>query len=427
MHKKFATSFVIKNGHIIDPANNISKKTNIFVTNGIISAISDRSPEANEFVINASDMLVTPGLVDLHTHLREPGYEYKEDIQSGSRAAIAGGFTSILAMPNTMPTNDSVGSLRRFREREKEISLARLYPVCAITRGLAGKELTDIKAFANEKVIAISDDGSCVQSEEVMKRAFELAFENDLLVISHPEDFNLSASGVINEGVVAKELGVLGIPSVSEEIMIERDIRLAKATNVRLHIAHISTLRGLNMIRAAKRDGVRISCEVTPHHLFLSEEDVRTYRANAKMKPPLRTKQDKEALITGIKDGSIDAIATDHAPHAPHEKTDLKTATFGVIGMETSLAVCLRLVLEGHITMERLIGLMSYQPAKIARIPAGTLSLGNPADITVIDPNKKWRIDAKEFRSKSSNCPFDGWDVVGKAVQTIVGGKIFLN
>lgn len=465
----------VVNGYVIDPANRRSDKSNIIVENGKIAEVSPGKPPQGLPIIDAGGNIVTPGFIDLHTHLREPGYMHKEDIESGSRAAAAGGFTTIFCMPNTDPVNDNIKVTDFIRRRSEDVGLVNIYPVGAISKGLEGKELSDhLKRGGRTPskrggtpskcrggppwppegyLIAVSDDGSSVQNEELMRRAMELAKKLGLLVISHPEDFSLSRGGVMNEGPLAKGLGLAGIPSEAENDIIERDINLAKATGARLHIAHVSTARGIDLVRKAKKENVGVTCEVTPHHLMLTEEDVgRAYRTvpggenpNMKMKPPLRTEDDRLALIEGLRNGTVDAIATDHAPHkipSPHGgegrvrgSKDFLAAPFGVIGMETALPICLKLVDQNMITMEQLIRLLTIGPAGVIfpslewrglgrKTRPGSLTIGSPADITIFDPRADYKIDSKKFKSKSWNTPFDGWPVRGKVMYTIMGGKI---
>lgn len=422
-----ARNFIITNGHIIDPANNISGKFDIVIREGKITTIEPFPTCAvgkDFLVIDASGLIVSPGFIDLHTHLREPGFEYKEDIESGSMAAVAGGFTSVFCMPNTNPVNDNRETTRYIMKRAGEVGILNIYPVGAISKNVSGVELSDMVGMSEEGVIAVSDDGSSVQNEELMRRGFELAKKLHLTVISHPEDMSLSGNGVINDGIVASELGLPGIPAEAENRIIERDIRLARETGSRLHIAHVSTAGGIDLVRDAKRRGNKITCEVTPHHLLLTEDAVIKYGPNAKMKPPLRTRDDMLDIIEAIKEGVVDAIATDHAPHAVDEKNNIMDASFGVIGMETALPVCMKFVEQNIITLERLIELFTAGPARVVGIDKGRLDIGSKADITIIDPNCEYTIDSTTFKSKSRNTPFNGWKVRGKVLYTIVNGNL---
>lgn len=423
VHKPLRTkTYVIAGGHVIDPSQGLLGVFNVFVTDGIISEISNRTPPDNYETIDARGLVVTPGFIDIHTHLREPGFEYKEDIETGGMAAVAGGFTTILCMPNTKPVNDNVDTTRYILNRAREVGLIKIIPVGAISKGLEGRVLADIKGMAKEGILAISDDGRSVQDNDIMLKGMEEAKKNNLVVISHPEDHAISKDGVINEGRVAAKLKLKGIPREAENNIIERDINLARKTGARLHIAHVSTKEGIDLVRKAKGEGLSVTCEVTPHHLMLTEDAVLKYGANAKMNPPLRTEADRAALIDAIKDGTVDAIATDHAPHSPEEKRDIKNAPFGVIGMETALPVCMKLLEGNFISIERLIELLTTGPAKAVNLNAGTLAVGASADIAIIDLNKGYKIDANSFKSKGRNTPFDGWDVKGRVLYTLTNG-----
>lgn len=418
----------IINGRVIDPANRRDGLFNVFIKDGLIAEISNREPgtDADLQIIDAKGLVVVPGFIDLHVHLREPGFEYKEDIESGSKAAVAGGFTTIFCMPNTKPANDNVETNNYILKRASEVGLCSIYPVGAISKELKGEVLADIEGLANASVIAISDDGGCVQNEAQMKCAMEIAKKLHLLVISHPEDYQLNKKGCMNEGETAKRLGLLGIPREAENSIIERDIRLAKETGARLHIAHVSTKEGLGAVRRAKKDGLQVTCEVTPHHLLLTDDAVEIYGTNAKMNPPLRTEEDRVALIEGLQDGTVDAIATDHAPHSADEKAKgMRDAPFGIVGLETAFEVCMKLVDEGKITLPRLIELLTSGPARVAQIAAGSLNIGAKADITIFDPKKPHSIDPKNFKSKSRNTPFNGLQTSAQIIHTITRGRIF--
>ncbi len=369
-------------------------------------------------------MIVTPGFIDLHVHLREPGQEHKEDIASGTRAAAAGGFTTIFCMPNTKPVNDSAAVTTSIVEKAKAISPIHVIPVGALTEGSAGTKIADIAGMMGEGAGAFSDDGACVQDARLMKEAVYRAKNQGALIIDHAEDFSITGAGRVNEGEIAQKLNVPGIPREAENAIIRRDIDLARETGAHIHIAHLSTVEAAHAIREAKADGVSITCEVTPHHLLLKDADVERYGPNAIMKPPLRGEEDRQALIAGLADGTIDAIATDHAPHATDEKKDLESCAFGVIGMETMLSVCLALVHDGSLAMERLIDALTRAPARVAGLDAGTLTPGAPADITIFDPEAPITIDASTFNSKSRNTPFDGWRCQGRVMTTIARGDI---
>jgi dihydroorotase len=404
----------IINGRVIDPASGRDEISNVFIKDGVIVEVSDRSPQDGCDIVDATGLCVLPGFVDIHTHLREPGFEHKEDIESGSRAAIAGGFTTILCMPNTKPTCDNIAVTRQIVERANSIDLINILPVGAMSRGLKGQELADIDGMVEQGVIAISDDGGCIQDDAIMRRAMIKAKELDIVAISHPEDHTISAGGIINDGLVSKELGVKGIPREAENGMIRRDIDLCRETLAKLHITHISTAEGIEMVRQAKAEGLSITCEVTPHHLLLTEGEISELGANGKMNPPLRTEKDRQALIAALSDGTVNAIATDHAPHAIDEKIDIDSSPFGIIGMESAFPACMQLVEQGLLSFARLIWLLTKGPADAMGIDAGTLSVGMPADITIINPEAEYSFTADDIHSKSQNCPFIGRRVIGR-------------
>lgn len=415
-------TFTIINGTLIDPAGKIHDKLNILISNGKIEKISTEPPSKDIYTIDAAGKIVTPGFIDMHVHLRDPGYEYKEDIASGGKAAAAGGFTTICCMPNTKPVNDNAETTKYIFEKAGRLSPVHIIPISAISMGLKGTELADLTELKAAGVIAISDDGASIQNPELMKAGMIKAKELDLLVISHPEDISITKDGVMNAGQAAKKLGLPGIPPEAEESIIKRDIDLARETGARLHIAHVSSANGIELVRSAKKEGLLVTCEVTPHHLFLNENDIGEANPNMKMNPPLRRKTDNLALIAGLKDGTVNAIATDHAPHAENEKKDFLTAAFGIIGMEQAFPLCYRLVDE--IGLNRLIELFTIGPATVLKLNMGSLGPGRRADITIIDPNKVWRVDPTHFHSKSRNCPFIGWELTGQIEYTISSGQI---
>ena len=416
---------LIKNGHVIDPANKVDEKLDILVSEGKIAKLGKSgSISANGAqVIDAAGKLVVPGLIDMHVHLREPGFEYKETISTGTAAAKAGGFTSVCCMPNTNPINDN-RSVTEFILSQARSAAARVYPIGAITKGSKGEELAEMGELHSAGCRAISDDGKPVANAAIMRRALEYSKIFDMLVISHCEDSALAAKGVMNEGIVSTELGLRGIPRAAEDVMTSRDISLAELSGGRLHIAHVSTAGAVRMIRDAKSRGVKVTAETCPHYFSLTEEAVRGYNTMAKMNPPLRTSDDVAAIKEGLKDGTIDVIVTDHAPHAADEKSgEFDYAPFGIVGLETSLGLTLKLVDEGVLSLADAIRKLSAQPAAILKIDKGTLSAGSDADITIIDPSEEWVVDSSCFKSKSKNTPFNGWKLKGRAVQTIVGGK----
>jgi len=419
-------SLLIKGGRVISPEDELDGELDVLVEDGVIRRIERTVSARADETLDARGRIVAPGFLDLHAHLREPGGEISETIETGLRAAVAGGFTAVCAMPNTQPVNDRPESTRAVIERAARLGLARVFPIAAASPGSEGETLTDFEELARAGAVAFSDDGRPVKTARLMRRALEKARELGLPIIDHCEDPSLSAAGVINEGAVSQRLRVSGIPNSSEDVSVARDLILAEATGARLHVAHLSTARALEMVRVAKRRGIRVTCEVTPHHFTLTDEAVTEHGTNAKMNPPLRSAQDLEATLAGIVDGTVDAIATDHAPHAPELKQKpLTEAPFGVIGLETALALGLtQLVHTGRISLWHLISLMSANPARIINQPLGRLSVGGAAHITIFDPNLEWICSLAEGRSKSRNSPFDGWKFRGAVTATIVAGRI---
>jgi dihydroorotase len=376
-------------------------------------------------VIEAHGLLVVPGLIDIHTHLRDPGYEYKESIETGSAAAAAGGFTSIACMANTNPVNDHAAVTEYILDKARTVGLVRVFPIGAVSVGLAGERLAEIGELKQAGVVGVSDDGRPVMNSQLMRHALEYAGMFGLPVISHCEEINLAVHGVMHEGRVSTELGLRGIPAQAEDILVARDIALAELTGGRLHIAHVSTAGAVRLVHEAKARGLRVTAEVTPHHLFLTDEIVRGYDPNTKMYPPLRTAVDVEAVRHALKDGTIDAIATDHAPHDLADKeVEFDQAPVGIIGLETSLPLTLRLVEEGVLSLADAIAKLTCGPAQVLELPKGTLQAGADADVTLIDTQTEYVVDRREFRSKSRNSPFHGWTCKGRAVMTICAGKI---
>lgn len=422
-------SLLIKGGRIVDPATGIDRVADLLVKNGLVEGISrpgERMDSKAQEVISAQGKAVVPGLIDIHTHLREPGREDEETILSGSQAAVAGGFAAVACMANTYPPIDSQEGVRFVLERAKQAK-CRIYPIAAVTKGLKGEELAEVADLVKSGTVAISDDGNPIARSQIMRRALEYSKIFDIPIISHCEDKDLSSEGVINESYTSTLLGLGGIPSVSEEIMVARDIHLAQFTQGRLHIAHLSTAGSLSLVREAKRKGIRVTAEVTPHHLILSDELIRqSFDPNLKMNPPLREKKDIKALREGLVDGTIDCIVTDHAPHSPEEKdVEFDAAPFGIIGLETSLGLILtELYHKGVLGLKDIISLMSTNPAQILGPKGGSLKVGDPADITIIDLEREWKVKPSQFKSKSRNTPFGGWILKGKAIATIVGGGI---
>ena len=418
-------TLLIQGGHVIDPGR-VNGVADVLIENGTISAVGPalKAP-AGATVIQAKGQLVLPGFVDLHVHFREPGFEYKETIQSGTAAAVAGGFTTVCAMPNTNPVNDNQDVTEFMLERAKAAGNAHLYPIGAITKKSEGKELAEIGDLRRAGCVAISDDGKPVMNSLVMRRAMEYARAFDVPVVDHCEDLHLSEGGCMNEGLVSTELGLPGIPSAAEDVMVARNVSLADLTGARVYLAHISTAGSVRMVREAKARGLKVTAEACPHHFTLTEELTRGYNTHAKMNPPLRTMQDVQAIKEGLRDGTIDVIATDHAPHATQEKQqEFTEAPFGIVGLETALSLTLALVDEGVLTLESAVDKLATAPAKAFSLNAGTLAVGAPADVAIVDPNREWQVDPSRFRSKSRNTPFAGWKVKGRVTTTIVSGRV---
>lgn len=421
----------IKGGHVIDPKNNIDEVCDVFIDDGVITDVGaniELEDVDGVEVIDAKGKYVTPGLVDMHVHLRDPGFTYKEDIETGTKAAALGGVTSVACMPNTNPVCDNVTVIEYIKSKAETVAAVNVYPIGAITKGLQGEELAPIGSFKFAGVVAISDDGKPVKSAGLMRNALEYADMFDITVISHCEEMSI-AEGAMNEGAVATELGLKGISNAAEEIMVNREIILAENTGTAVHIAHISTKGSVEAIRQAKKRGVRVTCETCPHYFTLTEDAVIGYNTNAKMNPPLRTKEDVDAIIEGLKDGTIDAIATDHAPHHADEKNiEFADAMNGIIGLETSLGLSVKyLVNSGIISMSELIRKMSLNPSHILGLAKGSLSVGSSADVIIFDAEKEYTVDVSKFVSKSKNTPYDGFVLCAKPEYTIVGGKIIVN
>lgn len=418
---------LIKGGRVIDPGN-LDGIMDIVVENGKIVEIKKgvliNGDNTELTIIDASQKLVVPGLIDMHVHLRDPGHEYKETIETGGLAAAFGGFTAICCMPNTDPVNDSRQVTEYILKKAKKADTVRVYPVAAISKGLRGENLCEYGELKDAGAVAVSDDGNSVMNSQLMRRALEYAGGFDLPVISHCEDLDLASGGAMNEGAVATQMGLSGIPNAAESIMVLRDIALSELTGIPVHIAHVSTRESVRAIRDAKKRGVCVTAETTPHYFTITDTAVRDYNTNAKMNPPLRTEQDREAIWQGLADGTIDVIATDHAPHSIIEKAvEFDQAANGIIGLETSVSLSLKLIETGIIGITDLVEKMSTNPARILGLENG-LKTGRAADITIIDPEMSYRIDADRFQSLSRNTPFNGWNVKGKAVLTMVGGKI---
>jgi dihydroorotase len=420
-------SLLIQGGLVVDPAQNLDAPRDLLIDDGKIAALEPPGtiPADGRRVIAAQNLVVTPGLIDMHVHLREPGEEYKETILTGTRAAVAGGFTAVAAMPNTYPVNDNTSVTRFILEAARAAGLARVYPVGAISMGSLGQSLSEYGDQKEAGVVALSDDGRPVMNPMLMRRALEYARTFNLPLIVHEEDLDLGGNGMMHEGRVSLELGLRGMPSAAEESMIFRDLALLQLTGGRLHIAHVSAFGSVALIRTAKAAGLTVTAETAPHYFSLTDEAVYGYDTNAKVKPPLRTAADVAAIKAALRDGTLDAIACDHAPHTSLEKdVEFEEAAFGLIGLETSLGLSLKLVHDGVLSLSQLVAAMSTNPARILGVPGGTLAPGSVADITLMDLNREWTVDVNTFASKSRNCPFHGWTLRGRAVMTIVEGRV---
>ena len=420
-------SLLIRNGRVVDPANSTDAVQDVLITAGRIERVGpDLPPPAAATVLDATGKIVCPGFIDIHVHLREPGYEYKETVATGTRAAAAGGFTAVCCMANTHPVNDNRSITDYIRTKAAVEGVVRVYPIGAVTRGLGGEELAELAELAEAGCVAFSDDGKCVMNAALYRRAMEYTLPFGAPVISHAEDHHLFRGASMHEGVVSTELGLAGAPAAAEDIMVARDILLAELTGAHVHIAHLSTAGAVRLVRDAKARGVRVTAEVTPHHLLLTEDAVRTFDANAKMNPPLRTKHDTEVLLEALIDGTIDCIATDHAPHAGSEKEgEFDRAAFGIVGLETAVGLMLdRLVKPGALPLSTLVARLSRDPARLLGLPGGHLAPGAPADVTILDPAAEWTVDPARFQSRSRNTPFGGWPVTGRPWKTIVGGGV---
>ena len=417
---------LIQGGRVIDPASGGDGIADVLIRDGRIESVGTGLHDDDAVVFDATGMIVAPGFIDMHVHLREPGFEHAETIRSGAEAAAAGGFTTICCMPNTSPVNDSATVTSYIIQRAREVAKVNVFPIGAITKGSLGEELAAIGSMREAGIVAISDDGRPVMNARVMRRAMEAARALDLAVIDHCEDLNLSAGGDMHEGVQSVRLGLGGIPSASEDVMVARDLLLAELTGARYHVAHLSTSRSVAMVAFAKSKGLKVSCEVTPHHFAITDEELVTYDSTFKMKPPLRCGHDVEAIIEGIVSGVVDAIATDHAPHAGSDKMqEFERCPFGITGLETAIGLSLaELVHKGRITLTRFVDLFTTGPANVLKLDRGTLAPGAPGDVTIFDLDTEWTYDVQQSFSKSRNSPFGGRKFRGGPLATIVAGNI---
>jgi dihydroorotase len=418
---------VIRNGRVIDPANKRDEIVDLAIVDGRIADRSEvRGQKSEVETIDASGLIVAPGLIDMHVHLREPGFSRKETIESGAHAAAAGGFTTVVCMPNTSPAADNPATIAWIKDRAAETACVNVLPAGAISKDIAGEDLAPIGSLAQAGVVAITDDGHCVQNHELMRRAVEYARMVGLPVLDHCQDYNLVGNGVVHEGYWSTLLGLPGWPAAGEEAIVMRNVLLAELCDHHIHCQHVTCTGSVRLIREARARGIRISGEVCPHHIALTDEAIQNFDTNYKMNPPLRSQADLDALLEGIADGSLSILCSDHAPHADFEKeVEFDAAPFGIIGLETELGLFLDLLVHKHrkINIVRLIEMCTVEPAKLLKINAGTLSVGASADVTLIDPNLEWTVKVDSFQSASRNSPFDGWKLKGRAVRTIVGGE----
>lgn len=420
------TTLVLRNGVVIDPSQGIEEEKDLLIRDGVVVDVlraGEKVSDAKE--TDCRGMWLVPGLVDLHVHFREPGYEWKETIQTGSEAAVVGGYTSVCCMPNTSPVNDCREITEFILRKAKSSDLCRVHPIGSVSKDLKGKEMAPLSELREAGCVAFSDDGEPVYDSLMMRRALEWCSMLDAVISCHEEDKCLSCGGAMNEGALSSRLGLAGWPTIAEEVMIARDIELARYTKGKIHICHVSTARGVELIRRAKNDGIRVTAEVTPHHLVLTEKNCDGYNTDAKMSPPLRREEDCEALLKGVCDGTIDAIASDHAPHESDKKQcEFSAAAFGILGLQTTLPILLRFVSDKTLSRTRMIEACSSSAAKCFGLQAGSLKKGAPADIVVIDPKKQWRFSKEVVRSLSVNSPFKDWDFMGAAAMTFVGGVL---
>jgi dihydroorotase len=418
---------IIRNGRVIDPANQRDEVVDLLIVDGRIAEKSAiRNPQSAIEEIDATSLIVCPGLIDMHVHLREPGFSHKETIESGARAAGAGGFTTIVCMPNTSPPADNPATIAWIKDRAADVASVNVLPTGAISKNLVGEELAPIGSLGEAGVVAITDDGRCIQNHELMRRAVEYASMVGLPVLDHCQDYNLVGNGVVHEGYWSTLLGLPGWPAAGEEVIVVRNILLAELCDHHIHCQHISAAGSVRLIREARARGLKISGEVCPHHIALTDEAIQNFDTNFKMNPPLRSRADVDAILEGIADGTLSILASDHAPHADFEKeVEFDAAPFGIVGLETELGLFLDLLVHKHhrIDIQRLIEMYTIEPAKLLKLDAGTLSVGAAADVTLIDPDLEWAVKTDTFQSGSRNSPFEGWKLKGRAVRTIVRGE----
>jgi len=416
---------LLRGGRVIDPSQRLDRVTNVLIEEDRIAAL-DVDDATDALVVPAEDKIVAPGLIDMHVHLREPGREEDETIATGSAAAVAGGFTSVACIPNTEPPIDTQASVEFIQHQARLADQANVFVTACVSKNREGKELAEIGQLVEAGAVAFTDDGSPIYDPELMRRAFEYCLMFDVPVLNHAEVRELTPGGVMHEGHVSILLGLAGMPAEAEDVMVSRDLRLAEATGGRLHVMHISTAGAVEQVRRAKARGVRVTTEVCPHHFTLTDESLRSFDSNYKMSPPLRAQSDVDACLEGLRDGTIDAICTDHAPHAAEKKMqELDRAPFGIVGLETALGLVItRLIETGLLDWPQAIEKMTSQPARILGVDKGTLRVGADADVTIIDPHVRWKVDPKQFRSKSTNTPFAGWELTGRADTVIVGGRV---
>jgi dihydroorotase len=418
-------SILIRGGRIIDPSTGTDTTADLLVVDGKVAEIASSIAPSGAEVIEADGLIVAPGLIDMHVHLREPGDEEEETIATGSAAAVAGGFTAVACMPNTRPATDEESVVEFVCRQASRAGLCHVYPVGAVTKGRQGTELAEMGQMVRTGAVAFSDDGDCIINTQLMLRALQYASMFDKPILQHCEDADTASGGVMNGGATSVRLGLPGIDPMAEELSLQRDLTLVRKTGARYHVCHISTARAVELVRRAKAEGLPVTAEVCPHHLLLTEQSCETFDTNFKMNPPLRADEDVQACLQGVIDGTIDCLVTDHAPHGIQEKElEFLTAPFGIIGLETALGLFIKALIEpGHLDWSQLIDLMSTRPARVLGLPRGSLAVGAHGDITLIDPNLEWTVDVNQFLSKSRNCPFHDWQLRGRAVKTIVAGE----